>query len=613
MRNLQYVIGAAPYGVSSYLRAYGPAWIALLFQQNRAVADSELNLAQQIPAEHWRAAWSAMAGSGWKAAPTPATGGSANLAVVHAGAQPLHAVVDGALVEVRGSDGTTTVSIGLDAPPGAGTRTDLVYLEVWWEEVQPTTSPEGASPLVYNRGDVRNLTLLANDLIVLGATETARRVQQRQRLRYATGRSDLAGLSVGPGTFDTWGGGDQAGLYTRGDGSRQAAQSLIAVDGYSYAIPLVTVARSAGVTTIADTAITFVGRLLKLGSGAGAVDGYHASATPAPGRLLPLDETGGYPPAVFDVSAGSAANAETVDGYHASATPAPHMLIPLDSVGKFPNSVIQTGSGQGLGVDRLDGAHASGTPAAGVILILDVAGKVPNSVLRTGSGQGLDGDTIDGFHASGTQAANTILSLDGSGKIANAALRTGSGQGLNGDTIDGFHAGTSQAAGAIYALDASAQFPTALLRTGNGQGLDADTIDGSHAAAWALSTHKHSGRIGMRLAQSTGDGTQPTTGQNVLSNNLYVPVAAVGRYFVIMTAIVNFSTAPTAGTYMNLGGVGTNILVNARPRSGVQTLTIQHIRSYVVSGSEQYFTLTMFNYYAYMSWQVNACLVWMKD
>jgi hypothetical protein len=52
-------------------------------------------------------------------------------------------------------------------------------------------------------------------------------------------------------------------------------------------------------------------------------------------------------------------NADKVDGLHASSTPTPAYLYPLDGFSKIPNARLYTGSGNGLDADLLDGQHSS--------------------------------------------------------------------------------------------------------------------------------------------------------------------------------------------------------------------------------------------------------------
>jgi len=72
------------------------------------------------------------------------------------------------------------------------------------------------------------------------------------------------------------------------------------------------------------------------------VDGFHASATPTPNMLLPLNSNTQFPASVIPP-----VNASSVGGYTVSATPAPNVLLPLNSNAQFPASVFPPGVGNG--------------------------------------------------------------------------------------------------------------------------------------------------------------------------------------------------------------------------------------------------------------------------
>jgi hypothetical protein len=118
------------------------------------------------------------------------------------------------------------------------------------------------------------------------------------------------------------------------------------------------------------------------------VDGIHASVTPEPNHLLPLNGAGGFPPEVIP----AVSNADMVDSIHASRSPTPGYIYPLDGSAKFPNSVLYTGSGNGLDADKLDGFHAGNS-----------AGQIPLS--NGGLNASLNADMLDGAHLSTLNSA----------------------------------------------------------------------------------------------------------------------------------------------------------------------------------------------------------------
>jgi len=521
MRNLVNITGsAATSGVSGLLAVQDRAWESVLFQQGKRPVDSELNLLQQVVGEATRILLKGLMGSGAASSWSPATNATANTIKLHQGPNLMPLIVDGRLVQVGDPDAANALIATLSAPPGGGTRDDLVFVEVWYEEVQPTAAPESVSSTVYKLGGVGNATI-ANDLIVIDGAESTRRIQCRWRLRVVDGivkatypngmnaptvlAQGGTGAPVAAKTFtqETL----DSGLWTAGDGSQGAGAALKCVDGYVYAIPIAWIARAAGVTAIPTNAITMLARTIQVVN-ADTVDGYHANPTATANMLLPLDGSGKYPSSVIP----STIDADTVDTFHASATPTASKLLPLDGSGKFPNSVLPTGSGNGLDADKVDGFNASSTPTASTLLPLDGSGKFPNSVLPTGAGNGLDADKVDGFNASSTPTASTLLPLDGSGKFPNSVLPTGAGNGLDADKVDGFNASSTPTASTLLPLDGSGKFPNSVLPTGAGNGLDADLLDGQHAASFAAAVHLHSlVAPTSQAASATSCGTTYTT------------------------------------------------------------------------------------------------------
>lgn len=549
MRNLVNIIGsAASGGVSSLLAVETRGWEQIIFQQGKKPVDAEFNLLQQLIAEKQRLMLKGLFGSGLAGVLTPVIGTSANVAILSNGPALIPFLVDGRIVMAGDPANSNRITASLSAPQGSGSRSDLVFLEVWYAEVQPTGSPEAASSVIYTNGGVANATL-SNDLIVIDAAESTRRIQMRWRMRvvdnvvpgtYPAGMTDPQVLGRGDAaspvaaktfTLDS----TDAGVWVAGAGTLSDGQAFKSVDGYVYATPLYFITRSVGVTTIPTSAYNWIGRIIRAVN-ADMVDGFHASSTPTAGMLLPLDATAKFPATVIP----STIDADTVDTFHASGTPVASKLLALDGSAKFPNSVLLTGTGNGLDADMVDGFHAAASPAASVLLALDGSSKYPNSVLKTGSGNGIDADTVDGFHAAASPAANTLVALDSFSQFPNSVLKTGAGNGIDADMVDGAHttalAGSAAYAGKLLVLDSAGKLVNTALKTGAGQGIDADLLDGLHASGFAASVHTHAvaagvaadtGSIGISCGNTytvilTKAMTAAATGLHVISFSVYI-------------------------------------------------------------------------------------------
>ncbi len=503
MRNIVYTIGYnGTGGVSQHFLVQQRAWQQVLIQQGKRPIDAEINLLQQAILEQQRLLLKTLLGSGVATAWTIGASVAANSVRLHDGPGLLGIVVDGRLTQAGDPDNANRLTVALSAAPGSGTRQDGVWLEVWYEEVQPPVSTQAASESVYKLGGVSNATL-TNDLEI-NSLEQARRVQARWRLRVADGIDrvthpnilSLSTLRAQGGaatptaslgfTNDT---GDLM-LWTAGAGTIGDAQDLKSVDGYVYAIPLAWIERNAdelGTPLIPTSRVTKICKQIAIVN-ADTVDGIHASTTPTANQLLALNGSAQYPIAVIPFTN---LNADTVDGFHAypSTSPTANALLALDPLGQFPNSALKTGSGNGLDGDKVDSFHASPTPIANMIPVLDGSGKLPISVIPAGhttNNTGVNADTVDGAHASLTPAPNMIPVLDGFGKLALAAIPF---TGLNADQVDGAHAFATATANAIPVLNGSAKLDVSMVPY---TGLNADMLDGQHKEYFALAGHTHS-------------------------------------------------------------------------------------------------------------------------
>ena len=183
------------------------------------------------------------------------------------------AYVDGLVLTEVGSNlnSETDSRIQLGAPPGSGTRDDLVFLEVFLVEV-PGSTPSTASSV--NKPDTTHLFKYGN--VLFGGTnvtddinevnfEIRRRIQVQYRLRVVPsvnfgvnpfGLGDATVLAQGskenasPSSVPFTAVSSDSGLWVAGNGSVAHQTLFKTVDGRVYAIPLCKVARSAGVTNI---------------------------------------------------------------------------------------------------------------------------------------------------------------------------------------------------------------------------------------------------------------------------------------------------------------------------------------------------------------------------
>lgn len=171
--------------------------------------------------------------------------------------------------EFSGISTTGLNEITLPAPPVAGSRTDLVILEVWRALLQPapSTANKSATGLILRNGNVKapDTVNLADDLVdpVFGQP-TSLRVQIQYRFRVISG-INLSGFpngiddpvvfanSVsnfsGPGAdgtataFNYAADANDGGLWIAGNGDAASSTTLGTVDGLIYATPICAVFR----------------------------------------------------------------------------------------------------------------------------------------------------------------------------------------------------------------------------------------------------------------------------------------------------------------------------------------------------------------------------------
>lgn len=190
------------------------------------------------------------------------------------------AYVDGLFVNVVGSNlnSASEGQITLSAPPGTGTRYDLVFLEVWLAEVAgstvttPNSVNKPSTTSIYKYGNTEYGGVNPVDDINESSVEINRRVQVQYRLRsvagvdfttYPYGVNDPIVTARGPNPAPT---ATSFSIYTTvpgevytfaaGDGSALLQSTLGTLDGYVYALPIAKVLRTAGVNTISSGDVT---------------------------------------------------------------------------------------------------------------------------------------------------------------------------------------------------------------------------------------------------------------------------------------------------------------------------------------------------------------------
>lgn len=182
-----------------------------------------------------------------------------------------NAVINGWSVHVEYTETATAGlnDVQLTAPPVAGTRVDLVIMEVWRALIRaaPVASNKSATGLIVRNGNIKapDAVNLTDDLIDPNyAAESNARVQIQYRLRVienvniATYPDGLTDPTVFANTVSDFGGpgadgtataynfaqvSADGGLWRAGTGDAVSAAAIGSVDGYMYAVPVCAVAR----------------------------------------------------------------------------------------------------------------------------------------------------------------------------------------------------------------------------------------------------------------------------------------------------------------------------------------------------------------------------------
>ncbi len=103
----------------------------------------------------------------------------------------------------------------------------------------------------------------------------------------------------------------------------------------------------------------------------------------------------------------SKTDADTVDNFHASQTPTPNTLLPLDENANFPSSVIPEDIVI-TDADTLDGKHADEISDTSLSNVSNITVKEKIRQVD-GVGSGLDADKLDGYHANELISAVSII------------------------------------------------------------------------------------------------------------------------------------------------------------------------------------------------------------
>lgn len=222
----------------------------ILFQAERPIADGELNqlqLSENILRR--KLLRSILPDVGIMGAFTPAPTGVPNELRLNPEGVSTAVVVDGIIKTLYAYDdpvdaatkGRAKNRIKLPNFTAEG-QGDIVYLEVWFEEIQAPKSAGLASTTVYDTGMVGNFTL-TNTLLPseIPLTETTRRVQLRGKLTAANRDKDLSGVQA-KGTSQSYQ--KVGGFFRAGNGDAASGAALGTVDGYAYALPLIKTTRS---------------------------------------------------------------------------------------------------------------------------------------------------------------------------------------------------------------------------------------------------------------------------------------------------------------------------------------------------------------------------------
>ncbi len=252
------IIGKNSAGVPTILPAEDRAFHSILYQTDEATTFDEFNLVQAIWNDRLQRFGRQFSLAGWVDPGAFITPGDTNVFYM----PKTNIMVNGNPLTIADPDGTgERVSISLTS---SATRRDIIFLEVWLQEVAPSGSAEVDDEDVRHYGGDDNVAL-SNDILRSfapdrnGSKETTRRVQIRWRIREVTsidfttfppGMTDPLVLAQG-GTGAPVAGKtftvdpDDANLWVAGTGSEADGIALDSVDGKVYAIRIADLTRTA--------------------------------------------------------------------------------------------------------------------------------------------------------------------------------------------------------------------------------------------------------------------------------------------------------------------------------------------------------------------------------
>ena len=252
---------------------------SIIFQPTKPVLDSELNFISDLQSSKIQDFIRSKAPSGWLDANFKSgydengdqfginfTSTSNTFIINSAKNTPSIANVNGWVIPVGGSgiSDENKILVELPPPPSSGSRTDLVFLEVFKVQLDSNTSdnkPELGKRYKFGNEDFGGNNLEDNIVNASVNIETTQRTQIQYRIRIVTGvdfENSPEGLSDtntvraqgGKGfpvpTYGYRNAGsewDDYGLYISGTGTDLDKTNLGTVDGYSYAIPMFKVHR----------------------------------------------------------------------------------------------------------------------------------------------------------------------------------------------------------------------------------------------------------------------------------------------------------------------------------------------------------------------------------
>lgn len=259
-------------GTTRTLELDNTSYRSVIFQPSKPPLDSELNFLGDLPHEldvlqiqqAYNSGWYPVFGADTKGYDNTGetycinfTDTSNQIIIKNLQNQTFQVNVFGETVQVGGTNSTddSQLIITLPPPPSSGTREDLVFLEVWYQEVDSqSTNYKPSSSTVYGYGNTQYGGTDPQDNMYYSpvGTTTTNRVQLQYQIRvvaganfinYPDGVNDPGSVfaqtnNASPTAYTYTRHPTDTTLYVAGDGSPTAETTLATVDGYAYAIPM---------------------------------------------------------------------------------------------------------------------------------------------------------------------------------------------------------------------------------------------------------------------------------------------------------------------------------------------------------------------------------------